>query len=169
MICDLEHDMLSSRRVSTALLIAFAAGAACRKSSPEATTAAPAPQWEGEVSARAAAIEKVIADNREGFTAFDSGSLGDATLEMIPYVVYRALQDLEPTVLGDNALNSVGFFPRADLPSGHNGITWTSPTAPDKTFAVRYMTRTCASCHTGRVRLANGTIHLVRGGANVLS
>src|SRR3954469_2253727 len=102
--------MLSTRRLIAALLITVVAGAACRKSSPETTTAAAAPAWEGEVSARVAAIDKVIADNREGYTAFDSGSLGDATLEMIPYVVFRALQDLEPTVLGDNALNSVGFF-----------------------------------------------------------
>jgi hypothetical protein len=34
--------------------------------------------------------------NRGSFDAFDSGSLGDATLEMIPFVVFRVLQEIEP-------------------------------------------------------------------------
>ena len=159
----------------SALVIALAMSAGCGKnreatsgtsgtSGTSATSASSA--WEGELRSREAQIDKVIADNRQSFDAFDSGSLGDATLEMIPYVVFRVLQDLEPAVLSDSALNSVGFFPRADSPSGHNGITWTRPTAPDKTFALRYMTRTCASCHTGRVRLADGSMRLTRGGAN---
>ena len=160
---------------STAFVIALAVSTGCGKTreassgtaGTSGTSATSAPSaWEGEVRSREAQIDKVIADNRQSFDAFDSGSLGDATLEMIPFVVFRALQDLEPAVLSDTALNSAGFFPRADSASGHNGITWTRPTAPDKTFALRYMTRTCASCHTGRVRLADGTMRLTRGGAN---
>src|SRR5204863_9975225 len=121
---------------STAFVIALAMSAGCGKdreatpgttgtsgtSGTSATSASSA--WEREVRLREAQIDKVIADNRQSFDAFDSGSLGDATLEMIPFVVFRALQDLEPAVLSDNALNSAGFFPRADSPSGHNGITW---------------------------------------------
>ena len=156
--------MTRSRLCLVAVLIACVAGGACRRN-PEATTAATAPAWESEVHSRQADIEKAIADNRQGFDAFDHGSLGDATLEMIPYVVFRVLQELEPAVLGDEALNRVGFFPRADVPSGHNGIIWTKATAPDG-VPLRYMTRTCASCHTGRVRLADGSVRLVRGGAN---
>src|SRR5262245_53473299 len=158
---------------SAAFVIVLAMSAGCGKKDRETTSTAPAPSpsaspspWEGEVHSREAQIDKVIADNRQSFDAFDSGSLGDATLEMIPFVVFRALQDLGPAVLGDTALDGVGFFPRADSPSGHNGITWTRPVAADKTFALRYMTRTCASCHTGRVRLADGSMRLTRGGAN---
>jgi mono/diheme cytochrome c family protein len=138
---------------------------ACHK--PEAAAATPSlPSWQDDVRSRQAQIEGVIAGNRQSFDAFDSGSLGDATLEMIPFVVFRALQELEPAVVGDAALNSVGFFPRTDSPTGHNGIAWTRPVAPDKTFALRYMTRTCSSCHTGRVRLGDGTMQLLPGGAN---
>jgi cytochrome c5 len=147
------------------MMLAAALCGACHKEAATAATA-PAHGWQDDVRVRQAQIDKVIADNRQSFDAFDSGSLGDATLEMIPFVVFRALQDMEPAVVGDDALNSVGFFARADSPIGHNGISWTRPTAPDKTFAVRYMTRTCASCHTGRVRLEDGSMRLLNGGAN---
>ena len=129
---------------SSAFVIALALSAGCGKDR-EATSgasgtsgtsgASASPAWDSEARSREAQIDKVIADNRQSFDAFDSGSLGDATLEMIPYVVFRVLQDLEPAVLSDSALNSVGFFPRADSPSGHNGITWTRrrrPTRPSR-------------------------------------
>src|SRR6202023_3545493 len=106
--------------------------------------------WQDEVRTRRAQIEKVKAENSAGFEAMDAGSLGSATLEMTPYVVFRVLQEIEPATFGDDALSASGFFPRKDLPSGHNGIIWTDPTSPDGAFKLRYMTRTCSSCHTGR-------------------
>jgi mono/diheme cytochrome c family protein len=124
------------------------------------------PATEAGLQTRRAQVERVIAENRPSFDAFDSGSLGDATLEMIPFVVFRVLQELEPAAFGDEALESNGFFPRSDSPTGHNGIVWTKPTSPDGSFQLRYMTRTCSSCHTGRVRLADGSMRLTRGGAN---
>src|SRR5262249_3001973 len=57
-------------------------------------------------------VGQVIRQNRASFDAFDTGSLGDATLEMIPFVVFRVLQELEPEVFGDSALASFGFFER---------------------------------------------------------
>jgi len=63
---------------------------------------------------------------------------------MIPCVVFRVLQETEPATFGDDALNASGFFPRKELPSGHNGISWTDPTQADGTFHLRYMTRTCS-------------------------
>lgn len=124
--------------------------------------------WEAEVRTRRAGIDAAIAANREAFDAFETGSLGDATLEMIPYVVFRVLQELEPSAFGDAALESAGFFARTDNPSGRNGVTWTRPTSasPDGTFELRYMTRTCASCHTGRVRLSDGSMRVLHGNAN---
>lgn len=122
--------------------------------------------WGAEARARRAEIDEVIRQNRESFDAFDTGSLGDATLEMIPYVVFRVLQEIEPAAFGDATLDSIGFFERTDTPSRRNGIAWTRPTSPDTTFEVRYLTRTCAACHTGRVRLDDGTIRLVHGGVN---
>ena len=122
--------------------------------------------WDAEAQKRRAVIDRVIDQHRLNFDAFDSGSLGDATLEMIPFVVFRVLQELEPTAFGDEALASVGFFSRTDTPSHRHGVTWTRPTSPDDSFEVRYMTRTCASCHTGRVRLADGTMRLLHGNAN---
>ena len=122
--------------------------------------------WQDEVRTRRAQIEKVKAENSAGFEALDSGSLGSATLEMIPYVVFRVLHETEPGTFGDDALNTSGFFPRKDLPSGHNGIIWTDPTQAEGAFQLRYMSRSCSSCHTGRVRLANGTTRLIVGGAN---
>ena len=110
--------------------------------------------------------EKVIRENRASFSAFDTGSLGDATLEMIPFVVFRALQELEPEVFGDSALASFGFFSRTDTPTQLNGITWTRPASSDGGFEVRYMTRSCTSCHAGRVRLDDGTIQLLFGSPN---
>ncbi len=85
---------------------------------------------------------------------------------MIPYVVFRVLQDLEPKAFGDDALNSTGFFPRDDMPGKHNGIIYTPPITTSDKLTLRYMSRTCSSCHLGRVRLSDGTIRLLRGGAN---
>jgi mono/diheme cytochrome c family protein len=132
----------------------------------EAGLSASTKSWQDEVRTRRAQIEKVKTEDRAGFDAMDSGSLGSATLEMIPYVVFRVLQEIEPATFGDDALNTSGFFPRQDLPSGHNGIIWTDPTQAEGTFQLRYMTRTCSSCHTGRVRLADGTMRLIFGGSN---
>lgn len=151
-----------------AALTATLAIAACQRASdtstPESTTVAPAAS--DELQQRRAAVERVIADNRASFDAFDSGSLGDATLEMIPFVVFRVLQEIEPAAFGNEALESNGFFVRSDSPTGHNGIIWTKPISPDGAFQVRYMTRTCSSCHTGRVRLEDGSMRLTHGGAN---
>lgn len=132
----------------------------------EPKPSASAKSWQDEIQTRRAQIEKVKAENTAGFEAMDKGSLGSATLEMIPYVVFRVLQEAEPATFGDDALNASGFFPRKDLPSGHNGIIWTDPTQAEDTFQLRYMTRTCSSCHTARVRLADGTMRLIYGGSN---
>jgi hypothetical protein len=139
--------------------------AACQRSSTTTPTES-APAVSDDLRQRRAAVERVIAENRANFDAFDSGSLGDATLEMIPFVVYRVLQEIEPAAFGREALEQNGFFVRADSPTGHNGIVWTQPTSPDGSFQLRYMTRTCSSCHTGRVRLDDGSMRLTHGGAN---
>jgi mono/diheme cytochrome c family protein len=150
-----------------AALTATLVVAACQRSPENAPAdSAPAPVAAGELQQRRAAVERAIADNRASFDAFDSGSLGDATLEMIPFVVYRVLQELEPAAFGGEALEQNGFFARADAPTGHNGIVWTRPVSPDGAFQLRYMTRTCSSCHTGRVRLEDGSMRLTHGGAN---
>jgi hypothetical protein len=150
--------------ISATLTAALVCGVACRHN--EAGLSVSTKSWQDEVQTRRAQIEKVKAENRAGFEAMDASSLGSATLEMIPYVVFRVLQETEPATFGDAALNASGFFPRKDLPSGHNGIIWTDPTQADGAFQLRYMTRTCSSCHTGRVRLADGTMRLIFGGSN---
>src|SRR5258708_26968491 len=142
-----------------ALTAALVCGVACKHTVPTKS-------WQDEVRTRRAQIEKVKAENSAGFEAMDAGSLGSATLEMIPYVVFRVLQEIEPATFGDDALTASGFFPRKDLPSGHNGIIWTDPMQAEGTFQLRYMTRTCSSCHTGRVRLADGNTRLIFGGSN---
>ena len=152
-----RSSLVVGRGIAAAALLASAV--ACQR-------AAESPAAEAGLQTRRAQVERVIAENRPSFDAFDSGSLGDATLEMIPFVVFRVLQELEPAAFGDEALESNGFFPRSDSPTGHNGIVWTRPTSPDGSFQLRYMTRTCSSCHTGRVRLADGSMRLTRGGAN---
>jgi hypothetical protein len=132
----------------------------------QAELSVPTQSWQDEVRTRRAQIAQVKAENSAGFEAMDAGSLGSATLEMIPYVVFRELQETEPATFSDDALDASGFFQRKDLPSGHNGIIWTDPTQADGTFQLRYMTRTCSSCHTGRVRLADGSTRLIFGGSN---
>jgi hypothetical protein len=149
---------------AAALAAALASTISCEHK--EADRSASTESWQEEVRTRRAQIEKVETDNSAGFAAMDRGSLGNATLEMIPYVVFRVLQETEPATFGDDALNASGFFPRKDLPSGHNGIIWTEPTQADGPFQLRYMTRSCSSCHTGRVRLADGSMRLIVGGAN---
>ena len=125
------------------------------------------PTWTTEMRARRAQVDEAIRANRASFDAYDSVSLGDASLEMLPYVVFRVLQELEPSVLGEQAVEATGFFARPDMPSGRHGITWTRPVAvADGTFTVRYMTRTCAACHTGRVRLEDGSTRVLHGGSN---
>lgn len=146
------------------LTAALVGSVACQHNQAELSTTTKS--WQDEVRTRRAQIEKVKAENSAGFEAMDAGPLGSATLEMIPYVVFRVLQETEPATFGDDALNASGFFPRKDLPSGHNGIIWTDPTQAAGTFQLRYMTRTCSSCHTGRVRLADRTMRLIFGGSN---
>src|SRR6185369_4645881 len=150
--------------ILAALIVALVSSVACKRN--EAEQSASTGSWQDEVRTRRAQIEKVKAENSAGFQAMDEGSLGNATLEMIPYVVFRVLQETEPATFGDEALNASGFFPRKDLPSGHNGIIWTNPTTAEGTFQLRYMTRSCSSCHTGRVRLMDGTTRLIVGGSN---
>ena len=133
--------------------------------SKDAVPAPAAGSWQRDVETRRAQIEKVKAENKAGFEAMDSGSLGGATLEMTPYVVFRVLQDVEPAAFSDASLSARGFSPRQDMPSGHNGIIWTEPTQVGS-LKARYFTRTCSSCHTARVRLADGTMRLMFGGSN---
>jgi len=151
-------------RVLVALTVVLISSVACKHNGTEES--ASTGSWQAEVQARRAQIDRVKTDNSAGFVAMDSGSLGNATLEMIPYVVFRVLQETEPATFGDDALNASGFFPRKDMPSGHNGIIWTAPTQANGAFQLRYMTRTCSSCHVGRVRLGDGTMRLIVGGAN---
>jgi hypothetical protein len=147
-----------------ALTAALVCSVACKHNNAEQSVSTKT--WQYEVQTRRALIEKVKAENSAGFEAMDRTSLGNATLEMIPYVVFRELQEIEPATFSDDALNASGFFPRKDLPSGHNGIIWTDPTQADGTFQLRYMTRTCSSCHTGRVRLDDGSMRSIFGGSN---
>jgi hypothetical protein len=122
--------------------------------------------WAATAQQRQAEIDKVVRDNRAGFDAFDTGSLGDATLEMIPFVVFRVLQELEPEVFGDAALATFGFFERTDTPTRLNGVNWTRPAKTDDGLQLRYMSRSCTSCHAGRVRTDDGTIRYLFGGTN---
>lgn len=165
-----RHQVLLSRSISIPLVVVTSILTAC--DSKEDVTIQSIPQtkstWESKIAQRRQDIEQAILQDRSGFEAFDTGSLGDATLEMIPFVVFRVLGELEPSVFSDEALNGYGFFTRKETPSGINGITWTQPilAADDGKFELRYMSRTCASCHTGRVRLANGDIRVLHGGTN---
>ena len=54
---------------------------------------------------RRAQIERV---KKEALRAMDAGSHRDATLDMIPYVVFRVLQETEPATFRDDALNASG-------------------------------------------------------------
>lgn len=158
-----------SLRVLLALLVSTVMLSACDGGSQKASfsPAIKDSAWDSELKNRRTQIEDVIRQNRVSFDAFDSGSLGDASLELLPYVVFRVLQELEPAILGVPALEETGFFARQDIPSGRNGISWTRPsTSADGTFKVRYMTRTCAACHTGRVRLDDGSTRVLHGGVN---
>jgi len=157
--------MRSVRAVGTlALLAGLVSSVGCNHK--QVGPSSDAQSWQNEVQSRRAQIEKVKADNQAGFEAMDRGSLGDATLEMIPYVVFRVLQETEPATFSDDALNASGFYPRKDSPSGHNGIVWTDPVRAGGAYELRYMTRSCSSCHTGRVRLEDGTMRLMVGGSN---
>ena len=122
--------------------------------------------WNSLASSRRRDIDAYLKTHLDAFEAFDFGSLGDATLEMIPYVVFRVLQELEPEVFSDSALASVGFYERTDAPSRLNGINWTTPIQAKGDYRLRYMSRSCASCHAGRVRLEDGSTHLLVGSAN---
>ena len=83
--------------------------------------------WQREVETRRAQIEKVKAENNAGFEAMDSGSLGSATLEMIPYVVFRVLQDLEPAAFSDASLSASGFFPARTCPAATMALSGPIP------------------------------------------
>jgi mono/diheme cytochrome c family protein len=140
----------------------LACSVSCTKTDPPVGSTQP---WQEQIKKRREQIEAVKTANAAGFEAMDSGSLGNATLEMIPYVVFRVFQEIEPKTFSDEALNASGFFPRKDIPSGHNGIIWTDPVTTGA-LQLRYMTRTCSSCHTGRVRLEDGSTRLTFGGSN---
>jgi len=137
----------------SALTAALRCSVACKQK--DAESAASSKSWQDEVRTRRAQIERVKDENNAGFEVMDAGSLGNATLEMIPCLVFRVLQETGPATFGDDALNASGFFPRKELPSGHNGISWTDPTQADGTFHLRYMTRTCSRGYEAQ-RLGGG-------------
>ena len=93
-----------------ALSAALVCSVACKHN--EAELSVSTKSWQDEVRARRAQIEKVKAENSAGFEAMDAGSLGSATLEMIPYVVFRVLQEIEPATFGDDALNARDVYKR---------------------------------------------------------
>src|ERR1017187_4763353 len=89
---------------SAALTAALVCSVACKHN--EAELSVPTQSWQNEGRTRRAQIEQVKAENSAGFEAMDTGSLGSATLEMIPYVVFRVLQETEPAPFSDAALNA---------------------------------------------------------------
>ena len=96
----------------SALTAVLACSVTCKHN--EAEPSVSTKSWQDEVQTRRAQIERMKAENSPGFAAMNAGSLGNATLEMIPYVVFRVLQETEPATFGDDALNASGFFPRKD-------------------------------------------------------
>ena len=103
-----------------ALTAALVCSVACKHN--EAELSVSAKFWQDEVQTRRAQIEKVKAENSAGFEAMDAGSLGSATLEMIPFVVFRVLQEIEPATFGDGA-DCQRLFPThglAERPQWHH-------------------------------------------------
>lgn len=64
------------------LTAALVCSVACKHN--EAERSVSSRSWQHDVQTRRAQIEKVKADNGASFEAMDSGSLGSATVEMIP-------------------------------------------------------------------------------------
>ncbi len=112
------------------------------------------------------------------------GPTGANGAELVPQILFRILPELaielgevspedpdEPLfgTPGDNPFAKFGFWtdPR---PSARNrplpiGFTWT-PGRPGDQIPLSMSIRTCAGCHTGRVRLENGTIQVLEGAPN---
>jgi hypothetical protein len=88
----------------SALTAALLCSVACKHN--DAESAASSKSWQDEVRTRRAQIERVKEENNAGFEVMDAGSLGNATLEMIPCVVFRVLQETGPATIGDDALNA---------------------------------------------------------------
>ena len=88
-----RHQVPRGRSISIPLVVVASILTAC--GSKEDVTIQSIPQtkstWESKIAQRRQDIEQAILQDRSGFEAFDTGSLGDATLEMIPFVVFRVL------------------------------------------------------------------------------
>jgi RoxA-like, cytochrome c-like len=116
----------------------------------------------------------------EWFTAEPAGAIG---AEMMPVILLRILPDLavefgekdpeDPSQplfgkAGDALLAKFGFWADPGPEPGWKmpmGFTWTPGHKSDK-IPISLAIRTCAGCHTGRVRLDDGTIRVLVGAPN---
>jgi hypothetical protein len=144
----------------------------------------------GEIAAYLARTETLVPGGSGGkpmlirpydwFAVEPPGAIG---AEMIPVILQKILPDLAK-VLGDadpedpakplfgapeDAFAKFGFWPdpRPDakarpLPLGFSS----TPGTPGKGLPVSLAVRTCASCHTGRVRLDDGSVRVLVGAPN---
>jgi hypothetical protein len=162
----------SSTLATFVLLVAGCAAAQDIVSSDGLTGTA----WEDRRAAADQSILSYIDENPASHDAFLSEPLGSSGSEGMPFVVFRVLPDLVralaapgplQTEMGDLTttvregwLADVGLFGNPGQPFPL-ALTWTRPPvdAPEPSL----LTRTCAGCHTGRVRLADGSIKLLLG------
>ncbi len=132
--------------------------------------------WTARRDERSEAIEAYLAEDRSNFDAFSNQPLGASGNELMPFVLFRVLPDVVralaesqgtlatdmedlPSLVREGWLADVGL--RDGGGSTPVALTWTRPAAESNEPSL--VARTCAGCHTGRVRLDDGSIRLLHG------
>lgn len=124
--------------------------------------------WRAEQAARNAAKAAYINDHQvayDWFTLFPF-SKSDGT----PLLILKVLPMLAPEIWAQDKdfLSKVGLFQdtRITNPILPTGVGFTGLTREDAGASIDYTSFTCAACHIGRVKVADGQTRYIDGGIN---
>ena len=127
-------------------------------------------EWDGIRARRQAALADYMETHRESWQWFADAPLGDFG---VPWLMLKVMPLVAEDIWGDGSDGMQRFGLFADSRQGAGwpaprGIGWTGlfPRENQPLRGLDIAAVTCASCHTGRVKGANGEITYIDGGVN---
>ncbi len=124
--------------------------------------------WTVEQTARNEAKAAYIADHQEAYNWFTQFPFSET--DGTPLIILKLLPLLAPDVWGegDEFLSVVGLFhdERHDSRMLPSGVGFSGLSRAEGATGVDYTSFTCAACHVGRVRGADGELHYIDAGIN---
>lgn len=124
--------------------------------------------WETHKQAKMAARDAHIIKHQTAYNRF--ADFAESESDGLPYIILKLLPVIAPEYWGegDDFLSVMGLFyderlPGAPVPRGmgFSGLARENPTGN-----IDYASFSCGACHIGRVRLDDGKMYYLDGGAN---